>query len=398
MKVKFGKLFIFLFVLTIIIACGLKQPVKSIEEVKVGSIYVTSDIKGACIFVDGGATGKVTPDTIFNQQPGDHMVRVFKDGYIITPDSIIVNVVENTIANADFSLEYITNQGKIFIDSSPYGAEILVDNASSGKYTPDTVIVAEGFHHFDLYKHGFDSLGIGEYNIATNTLTSFDETLIVSKQVLIESFANSSCLPCTTTNGYLETFMASTNTSKYSLIEYFANFPSPNDPMYRHAKTYCDARISYYSVGSVPAMFIAGSTVNALDYSAILNTYNNKLANAGDDVSITLSRQTTDSLVVNVEVNELNPLSGSDWRIFVAVIEKEVHFTSPPGANGLTTFSQVFRKFLTSKDGDVLTFINNRFMRHYSSAISAEWDLDEIQIIGFIQNAGTKEVIQSSHL
>ena len=201
----------------IITACGLKQPeINPNNEFTVGSVYVNSSITGARIFVNSESTGKVTPDTIKNIPVGTAIIEVFKDGYLIDPDSIVVNVSSDSITTVFFALEYITNQGKLFINSTPTGAKIIVDDNSSGKFTPDTVIVAEGLHHIDLYKNGFDSLDIGQINVATNSLTQFDEILVVEKQVLIESFANSSCLPCTTTDAHLQDFVAAYNERDYA--------------------------------------------------------------------------------------------------------------------------------------------------------------------------------------
>ena len=112
----------------------------------------------------------------------------------------------------------------------------------------------------------------------------------------------------------------------------------------------------------------------------------------------TLSQQITDSIKVNVELNEFTPIPSGDWRLFVAVIEKRVVFPNPPGTNGLSEFSHVFRKFLTANEGDVFNFTNNQYFKTFSSLISPEWDLSEIQIIGFIQDINTKTVLKSSHL
>jgi outer membrane protein Omp28/PEGA domain-containing protein len=383
----------------VIASCGLKQPEFIPEtEIPTGSIYVNSNITGARIFVNSDSTGKVTPDTIKNIPVGSVIVQVFKDGYLIAPDSISVDVNSDSIVTAMFSLEFITNQGKLFFNSMPDGAEILVNGSSVGKFTPDTVIVAAGIQHTALYKNGFDSLDLGDINVATNSLTLFDETLTVEKQVLIESFANSSCLPCTTTNSHLENFMGTVHHRNYALIEHFTNWPNPLDPMFQHNPIDNTERFTYYEVIPVPSMFIIGNAVNPLSYIDIFNTFNTSYNNANQDISITLSKQITDSLKVNIEVHEFNPMPSGHWHLFIAVIEKEVIFSSPPGSNGLSEFSHVFRKYLTYNDGDELNFTNNKFYKSYTSSLSSEWDLNEIQIIGFIQDRVSKNVIKSSHL
>ena len=387
-------LFVYLFT-----ACGVKQPDFIPEtEIPTGSVFVNSNIAEARIFVNSDSTGKVTPDTVKNIPVGPVVVQVFKDGYLIAPDSILVNVNTDSVVSASFSLEFITNQGKLFFNSTPDGAEILVDGNSVGKFTPDTVIVAAGMHQASLYKNGFDSLDLGNIDVATNSLTLFDETLIVEKQVLIESFANSSCLPCTTTNSHLENFMGTVHHRKYALIEYFTNWPNLLDPMFQHNPIDNTERFTYYDVRSVPSMFVIGNAVDPLNYVDIFNTFNASYNSANQDISITLSKQISDSLTVNVEVHEFNPMPSGHWHLFIAVIEKEVIFSSPPGSNGLSEFSHVFRKYLSHNNGDEISFVNNKFYKSYTSSISSEWDLNEIQIIGFVQNRDTQEIIKSSHL
>ena len=389
----------FVLILLFITSCGLRQPEFIPQtEIPAGSIFVNSNIVGARIFINSDSTGKVTPDTIKNIPVGTVVVRVFKDGYLIAPDSITVDVNTDSIVAAFFSLEFITNQGKLFFNSTPVGAEILVDGNSVGKYTPDTVIVAAGIYQTELYKNGFDTLDLGNIDVATNSLTLFDETLVVEKQVLIESFANSSCLPCTTTNSHLENFTGTVHPRKYALIEYFTNWPNLLDPMFQHNPIDNTERFTYYDVRSVPSMFVIGNSVDPLSYVDIYNTFNTSFNNASQDISITLSKQITDSLRVNVEVNEFKPLPNGHWHLFIAVIEKEVIFSSPPGSNGLSEFSHVFRKYLSHNNGDEINIVNNKFYKSYTSSISSAWDLNEIQIIGFIQDRDSKAVIKSSHL
>jgi hypothetical protein len=170
--------------------------------------------------------------------------------------------------------------------------------------------------------------------------------------------------------------------------------------MYQHNTAGSMARFGrdFYNLTTVPSMFIDGNSVDALNYSSIVNRFDTQYAAANQNISITLSQQITDSLKVNVELNEFSPLPAGDWRLFVAVIEKHVIFPQPPGTNGLSEFSHVFRKFLTANEGDIFNLINNRYFQTFSGSISPEWDLSEIQVIGFIQDITTKVVLKSSHL
>ncbi len=400
MLLHLKKITVYFIFIAFVVSCGLKQPEFIPEaEIPVGSIYVTSNIPGARIYIDYDSTGKTTPDSLHNISVGiPHIIHTFIDGYESNPDFLVIDVEDKEVSNANFFFQQINDPGKIQFTSNPSGALIRVDGKFK-EHTPKLITVHSGFQKVTLEKNGFE-LFLDSMDVIMNDTFLVDINLIVmGAQVLIESVANISCLPCVFTSANIENFMASNNPKHYSLIEYFTKFPHPFDPMFRHYPEGNLARYdTLYGVNSVPAMFIAGSPVDAIDYNSIQNSFNNQLINASVDVSISLSKQITDSLKVNVELNEFNSLPAGDWRLFIAVIEKEVIFETPPGGNGLTKFSQVLRKFLTKPMGDVFTFSNNQFIKEYTASIHSEWDLNEIEIIGFIQNVDTKEVINSTHL
>ncbi len=91
------------------------------------------------------------------------------------------------------------------IDSS----KIYLDGVFSGKYTPDTLTLNEGDYSIKVVKE------------------------LVPKLVLIEDFANVSCIPCVQSNKILESLSnVKFGRSKLVIIKFPTNFPSPNDPFY----------------------------------------------------------------------------------------------------------------------------------------------------------------------
>ena len=205
-----------IFILTLIVAtsCGLKQPDESVLELLFGSAYVTSNIVDAEIFVDYDSTGKVTPDSIHNLPLGIHILHVFKDGYLSSPDSISFVAEYNKTFEANFTFQPIINPGTMFIDSEPEGAQIWIDSRFTGKFTPAYVTVCSGLKQVSLKKNDFDDFTFDPVIVAMSDTVQLNVALSVQAQVLIESFANSSCLPCTTTNRHLETFMSDFDETK----------------------------------------------------------------------------------------------------------------------------------------------------------------------------------------
>jgi hypothetical protein len=82
----------------------------SLAETGTGRIAVSSDPTGAAIYLDGTATGTVTPDTLETVVPGDHTVRVSLVGYVSDPESSLALVAIDSTSEATFQLSEITKR------------------------------------------------------------------------------------------------------------------------------------------------------------------------------------------------------------------------------------------------------------------------------------------------
>lgn len=100
-----------------------------------GSIFVDSDPAGGSIILDHLFTGKITPDTLFGVDLGDHVVSVEKPGYLASPESLVVTVVENQTTSAEFVL-LDTLYGSLKVSSNIDGATIVMDNQTNDLTTP----------------------------------------------------------------------------------------------------------------------------------------------------------------------------------------------------------------------------------------------------------------------
>lgn len=126
----------------------------STKYIKLGSIFVNSNVPGAAIELDDNPTGKETPDTLKNITVGKHKVSVRKEGYNSTPEFHTVEVIEGGLTKVNFSL--INKVGSISVDSDPQGAHIILDQVKTQKLTPDTLdSVPVGKHIVSVEKEGY---------------------------------------------------------------------------------------------------------------------------------------------------------------------------------------------------------------------------------------------------
>ncbi len=383
-----------IFVLLLLISCGVKQPVDFTAQKDLGRIYVDSNPTGAVIFMDGVNTLHVTPDTLSNIPLGSHFFSVYKEGYTSATDSFTVEIKKDSLTQIQFILNEISYKGSLYVTSEPEGAEIIVDGRSTGKQTPDTLQLESGVHDITLKKNGFADIK-GQSEVATDSVTSLSYELDVFPYVLMESFGNVSCVPCVQSAVNLEAFRENHPDGAYALLEYYANWPSSNDPFYLEAPRDVDERVSYYRVFTLPTLKMNGTQgVDAQDSSAIESAYASALAaqNTQLGLSVQKSKQ-DDSVAVSVEIYDYdNVLSNDQLRLFVLITENEIHLESAPGANGLKDFNFVFRGFLSDKKG--LSIDKTRF--YLSRFWPAEWRYEHSRIIAFVQDISTKQIIQAT--
>jgi len=383
-----------LLILFILLACGVRQPLDIIFESEVGHLLVGSDPPGALIFLNGENQNKITPDTLKNIPVGQHYISLVKDGFTSRQDSFGVTIVEDSLKLIEIPLEALVQIGFIIVTSEPSGAELFVDDQPSGKFTSDTLTLAPGAHVISVRKNGFKNVD-WNVNIVHAETQNRSATLEVEQRVLLEAFGNVSCVPCVTSAQNLETFREAYPENTFALLEYYANWPAANDPFYLESPQDVDQRVQQdYKIFTLPSLKMNGTTnVDAIEYSQLTTTYEQLLAAQESALAISISRQKqADSLLLEIELFDYNQvLTDPDLRLFVAVVEDEIHLSNPPGTNGLTNFNFVFRHFISSRLGDELS----EMTLHYAMEWPA-WDYTHSRVVAFLQNINTKQIIQSS--
>ncbi len=85
----------------LLVGCGQEDPTGFLPT---GSIFVTSNVTGASILLDGEATGKVTPDTLTLVDIGDHTVQAELPCHTSDPGVTMIDVQTDEIHTASFTL------------------------------------------------------------------------------------------------------------------------------------------------------------------------------------------------------------------------------------------------------------------------------------------------------
>ncbi|MBK7213285.1 MAG: T9SS type A sorting domain-containing protein [Bacteroidales bacterium] len=224
--------------------------------------------------------------------------------------------------------------------------------------------------------------------------------------VVFEEFTNASCSPCASQNPAFQALM-NANTSKCSYVTYHWNFPGPNDPMYLANPTDMQARIGLYGFNFVPSCVMDGVTIPncsggyagapACITQNMINTQyavpspfelyiNQQLSPANDSIYVTVLGKCTAAVSGNLVCQ-------------LIVLEKHIHYNSPPGSNGEKDFYNVMRKMLPSAAGTPLSSSyqpGDYFVYKLGWKLANITSLSELNVLGFVQNTQNKAVQQGA--
>ncbi len=144
------------------------QPVQTALQVKSGDaqdqkikleslakgIYISSQPQGADVFINGAKQSGQTPVTL-PLAPGQYNLVLRLQGYEPYAGGIQVKDNVQTQLNVPLSEKSTSRIAWAQVNSTPKGAEIIVDGTSTGQFTPARVQVPTGVHTVTLKLNGF---------------------------------------------------------------------------------------------------------------------------------------------------------------------------------------------------------------------------------------------------
>ena len=215
--------------------------------------------------------------------------------------------------------------------------------------------------------------------------------------LLFECFTNTSCGPCAQQNPALDALI-NANGDRIAAIKYHMSWPGSNDPMYLHNTVDNDARRGVYSVNSVPHTVVDGIRFANVPSALNQNMVNNWLAIASP-IELRLSYEldeATNTITVDVMGRVSSDIEGN-CKLYVGVIEKEIHYNSAPGSNGERDFYSVMKKLLPTASGTSIGQLKegDYFAYSFSWNWANVYNVDQLDAIAWVQNQNTKEVYQA---
>ena len=187
----------------------------------------------------------------------------------------------------------------------------------------------------------------------------------------------------------------------WSRIKYAMSWPSSTDPFYLANTADQTARRSYYGVNSIPAGFGNGATVGG----SASSWRSSGLSNMGAYTPITIEfngGMVDEELQMSVTVSSETNQTNTDLRLFVMTSIDSVYYNSP---SAYDNFHNVFIEFLTNSSGQSLSLDGvTNYTQEFNWSMpspwpnnntSILWDISDLNVVAFVQNYSTKEVLQA---
>ena len=360
-----------------------------------GAIFVSADIAGANILLDGQPTGQIAPDTLKDVTAGDHTIQLSLFNHIASPGEIQVNVAENQTVNAAFSLNIILDGALLRFATNPDSASIFIDNVFQG-LSPVEIIVLEG-NHFIQLKKGSHLPVEATINASKGDTLDISENLMLTRGILVEHFSNTGCIPCVEADSLIEKILHETGEINGISLGYHPNFPAPNDPMYLLSPSGNNARVQYYGVFGAPTIYVDG----VIGFGSVnLETRMNDALSQRSAISPPAILEIFDFSILGGNISgkvRIETVENIDNAVLqIALIEREVNYSSPPGINGQDFFFDVFRNFQPDANGTPITLAQSeKSFVPFQFDANLIIDTNQAQVVVFLQNA-SKEVLQSA--
>ncbi len=341
-------------VLLLGVSCTTRDGVLESLERKPGSLGVYCNIDSAVVYIDGAKTGVVTVagDTVLIASvcAGLHTISLQRECYQSdAPGTVTVQSGERIYLV--FEMLLLDTVGNLKITSRPDSALVVVDGLERG-FTPVRLnCLGAGEHFVDIKKAGYARIS-QSFMVEGGKTDSIQFALDLKRLVLMEHFSSTSCVPCVAADEDIKRVLTVNGAETIVSINYHTQIPAPGDPMYLFARTDNDARLEYYNVVTSPLVIVDGlfsqygTSQLAMRLSADIETRKCVVPKAVLEI-------------YNLEKNPLavkgdlfiEPLTGLNADVMVALVERSVTFPDPPGQNGQTHFFDVLRRFFSTEQG-----------------------------------------------
>lgn len=168
-----------------------------------------------------------------------------------------------------------------------------------------------------------------------------------------------------------------------SVINYHLNDPFSN--------IFANQRAGYYQIQNIPYPIVGGQTIDAGDYDEYVAAYQQS-NNTPSSFTITATGEfLKDTLSLELEIYKVADYESDSISLFLTLTESSIEFDW----QGMTSLNSVERSMSPSASGIPLDFSESNYLEIEAKFLfEGEWNPENMELVSFIQNDTTKEVLQ----
>ena len=234
---------------------------------------------------------------------------------------------------------------------------------------------------------------VADSDTTNNTLTRNTQVASGSTtfKPMFEKFTSSTCGPCASYNNATFNPFYTAQNANFNYVAYQMDFPGNGDPYFTAE---AGTRFDYYGGTGITDLRINGASYSTGNNQATLTTHMNTEAAKPAYFELNAGREIlNNTATVNYTIT---PYLSGNYTLHAAVIEKVT--TSNVSSNGETSFKHVMMKMIPNASGtSISTSAGTSITGQISVSLATTFieDMNDLEVILFIQDNNTKQVMQS---
>lgn len=215
----------------------------------------------------------------------------------------------------------------------------------------------------------------------------------VKRYVLLEHFTNTPCSICASKNPAFYTLIQGYPQDVHH-IAYHPSFPYSSCIFYQANPTENSTRTNFYGINGTPRVALNGTLVNSGGPLLPAATLTAALPFTSP-IHLRVTETSGTDRTATVQIFTHAPVPAGNYVLYLAVVEKDINYTAP--ITGATQHYDVFRKMLPGINGTAVSLAEpgSSITLPFNYSVAPGWNADQIYVVAFVQNADTKEVLNS---
>lgn len=305
------------------------------------------------------------------------------------------------------TMNYKLNNGAVVTQTITFGTPLNYGGTANYSFTTPAAMPV-GANTIKVWVTEVN--GVAETNRTNDSVTVntiYTASQAPQRNVLIEEFSSSTCVPCANLNVNFDPLLNSNNPNtggRVNVVKNQVNWPSPgNDPSYN---PHSASRVSYYGISAAPTALVNGTTeMNAHDQSEI-DAGKAEPAYANITASLSVSSNSTVITGSATVIPYVSIPSNSPLVVHQVLLQSSYKFQA--AVTTQKNYFHVMRKMFPSASGATVTPVDgtplNVTFTHTATVVGTPaqgsydfWDATNVvyEYVVFLQDKVSDDILQS---